>query len=56
MDQVHDSLMKVKRVMDDKKLDVCSLEGHEEKVKSIDADLQVIKRDMLLLDDYESLA
>ena len=43
LDQVHDSLMKVKRVKDDKELDVCPLEGREERVKSIDADLQVIK-------------
>ena len=32
------------------------LEGHEEKLKSIDADLQGIKRDLLLINDYESLA
>ena len=56
LDQVHDSLMKVIRVKDNKALDVCSLEGHREKVKSIDADLQVIKRDMLLIGDYKSLA
>ena len=48
--------MKVKRVKNDKSLDVSSLEGHEERIKSIDADLQVIKRDMLLLGDYKSLA
>ena len=35
---------------------MCSLEGHEEKVKSIDADLQAIKRDTLLIGDYKSLA
>ena len=29
---------------------------HEERLKSIDTDLQGIKRDMLLIDDYESLA
>ena len=56
MDNVHDSLMKIKRVKDDKELDVCWLEGHEERFKSIDADLQVIKRDMLLIGDYKSLA
>ena len=56
LDQVHDSLMKVKRVKDDKELEVCSLEGHEERVKSTDADLQVIKDDMLLIGDYKSLA
>ena len=48
LDQVHDSLMKVKRVMDDEELDVYSLEGHKENVKIINADLQVIKHDMLL--------
>ena len=31
-------------------------EGQEEKLKSIDTDLQGIKRDLLLIDDYESLA
>ena len=56
LDQIYDSLMKVKRVKDDKAFDVCSLEGYEERVKSIDADLQVIKRDMLLIGDYNSLA
>ena len=54
LDQVHDSLTKVRRVKDDRSLDACSLEGHEERIKSIDADLQIIKRDMLLLGDYES--
>ena len=49
-------MTKVKRVKDDRSLDVCSLEGHEERIKSIDTDLQVIKRDMLLLGDYKSLA
>ena len=56
LDQVHDSLMKVRRVKDDKELEVCLLEGREERVKSIDADLQMIKRDMLLIDDYKNLA
>ena len=56
LDQVQDSLMKVKRVKDDKELDVCSLEGQEESVKSIDADLQVIKHDILLIGDNKSLA
>ena len=56
LDQVNDSLMKVKRVKDDKSLDMCPLEGQEERVKSIDADLQVIKRDMLLIGEYKSLA
>ena len=35
---------------------MCVLEGHEERLKSIDTDLQGIKHDMLLVDDYESLA
>ena len=56
LSQVHDSLMKVKRVVDGKDLDVCSLEGHEERVKSISDDLQGVKRDLLMIDDYESLA
>ena len=56
LDQVHDSLMKVKKVKYDKTLDVCWLEGHEERVKNVDADLQVIKRDMLLIGDYKNLA
>ena len=56
LDQVHDSLMKVKTVKDDKELDLFSLEGHEERVKSIDPDLQVIKHDMLLIGEYKSLA
>ena len=56
LDQVHNSLMKVKRVKDEKALDMCSLEGHMERVKSIDADLQVIKHDMLLIGVYKTLA
>ena len=56
LDQMHDSLTKVKRVKDDRSLDTWSLEGHEERIKSIDAGLQIIKRDMLLLGDYKSLA
>ena len=56
LSEVHDSLMKVKRVVDDKELDMCLLEGHYERLKSINADLQGIKQDMLLIDDYESLA
>ena len=32
------------------------LQGHEEKLKGIDADLQGIKHDILLIDDHESLA
>ena len=56
MDQIHNSLLKVKRVVDDKEVDRCLLEGHEERLKNIDVDLQGIKRDMLLIEDYESLA
>ena len=48
--------MKVKRVVEDKVLDMCMLEGHEETLKHIDTNLQGIKRDMLLIDDYERLA
>ena len=48
--------MKVKRVLKDKELDMCMLEGHEERLKRIDTDLKGIKHDMLLKDDYESLA
>ena len=56
LSQVHDSLTKVKRVvLEDKETDMCSLESHEERLKTIDADLQAIKRDMLLIDDYERL-
>ena len=49
--------MKVKRFEEKKGMDICIclLEGHEERLKSIDTDLQVIKRDVLLIDDYESL-
>ena len=32
-----------------------TIEGHEERLKSFDADLEGIKRDLLLIDDYESL-
>ena len=54
---MQDSLTKVKRtVLEDKVTDMCSLESHEERLKMIDIDLQIIKRDMLLIDDYESLA
>ena len=35
---------------------MCLLESHEERLKSIDTDLQAIKHNMLLIDDYESLA
>ena len=57
LSQVQDFLMKVKRVvLEEKETDMCSLESHEEKLKTIDTDLQAIKRNMLLIDDYESLA
>ena len=48
--------MKVKSVKDDKELDMCLLEEHEERVKRIDADMQVVKRDMVLVGDCKSLA
>ena len=35
---------------------MCLLESHEERLKSIDTDLQGIKLDMQLMDNYESLA
>ena len=35
---------------------MCLLESHDDRLKSIDTDLQAIKRDVLLIDDYESLA
>ena len=55
--QVHDSLAKVKRVVLEKKeTDMCLLESHEDRLKSINTDLMDIKRDVLLIDDYESLA
>ena len=41
---------------EEKKTDMCLLGSHEDRLKSIDTDLQAIKRDMLLTDDYESLA
>ena len=56
LSQVQDALMKVKRVVEEKKRDMCLLESHEERLKSIDTNLQVIKRDMFLINNYESLA
>ena len=35
---------------------MCLLESQEGRLKSIDTDLQGIKRDMLPIDDFESLA
>ena len=55
LSQIRDFLTKVKRVVEVKETDMCLLEGHEETLKSIDADLQRIKRDMLLIDEYESI-
>ena len=48
LSQVHDFLMKVKRVVEGKELDTCVLEGHKERLGSIDTDLHGIKHDMLL--------
>ena len=49
--------MKVKRVvLEETETDICSFESHEERLKTIDSDLQAIKCDMLLIEDYESLA
>ena len=49
--------MKVKRVVvEEKETDMCLLESHEERLKSIDTDLQGIKCNMLLINNYESLA
>ena len=57
LSQVQDSLTKVKRVvLEDKETDMCLLESHEDRPNTIDADLQAIKRDMLLIDDYERQA
>ena len=36
-------------------MDICLLEGHEERLTSIDFDLQGIKRDMLLMDGQTSM-
>ena len=55
MDQVHNSLMKVKRVIDHKEVDMCLLGRHEERVKNVDVDLQGIKQDILLIEEYECL-
>ena len=56
LSQVQHSLMKVNRAVKEKETDMCVLEGHEERLKSIDTDLQRIRYDMVLIDDYESLA
>ena len=44
--------MNVKKIVKDKELDMCVLEWHEEGLKSIDTDLQGIKHNMLLIDNY----
>ena len=47
--------MKVKGVvLEEKETDMCLLESHEERLKIIDTDLQGIKCDILLIEDYES--
>ena len=48
--------MKVYRLLQDNELDMCLLEKHKERLKSINTNLQGIERDMLLIDDYNSLA
>ena len=47
--------MEVKRIVEEKEIDMCMLEGHEERLMSIDTDLQGIKHDMPLIDDYKRL-
>ena len=56
LSQVHDSLTKVKRIVDVKEMNMFLLEGHEEKLKSINVDLEGTRRDMLLIHNYKSLA
>ena len=55
LSQVSDSFTRVKRVVLEEK-DMCSLEGDEERLKSIHTDLRAIKRNMLFVDGYERLA
>ena len=43
-------------VLEENEMDMCSLESDEEGLKPIDTDLEAIKHDKLLIDDYESLA
>ena len=52
LSHLHDSLMRVKRVVEEKETGICLLEGGEERLKSIDTDLQDIKRDMLLINHH----
>ena len=56
LDMVQDSLTKVKGAVEGKEMDVCSLDGNEERVKSLSDSLQGIQHDLLLVDDYETLA
>ena len=57
LSQEQDFLTKVKRVvLEEKDTDMCLLESHEERLKNINTDIQSINHDMLLIDDYESLA
>ena len=51
LSQVHDFLTKVKRVVEEKEMDICLLKGHEQRLMGINFDLQGIKRDMLLMDE-----
>ena len=39
-------------IVKDKELGMCVFEGHEERLKSIGTDLQGMKHNMLLIDDY----
>ena len=43
-------------MLEEKETDMCLLESHEERLKTIDTDLQAIKRNMLFIDNHESLA
>ena len=54
--EVHNSLIKVKKIVEDKEFDMCLLEEYEEILKCTDTDLKGIQCGMLLIDDYESLA
>ena len=56
LSQVHDSLTKIKKVVEEKETDKCLLEGHAEKLPCIYAEQQGIEWDLLEIDDYESLA
>ena len=43
-------------MLEEKEEDIFFLESHKKRLENIDSDLQGIKRDMLLIEDYESLA